>query len=66
MKPAPFFPSQGTSKNKLGRTPPLDALIVDNLEKLFTTTVDKACGNASGDIVERFIKTRASTIFGHP
>ena len=41
-------------------------LIIYYLEKLLATTVDKACGNASGSIVERFIKPRASTIFGHP
>ena len=27
--------------------------------------MDKSCGNTSGDIVERFIKPRVSTIFGH-
>ena len=41
-------------------------MIVDNLETSLTTTVDKACGNTSGDIVERFIKPRSSTLFGHP
>ena len=39
---------------------------MDNLEASLATTVDKARGNASGSIVERFIKPRASTIFGHP
>ena len=28
-------------------------------------TVDKASGDASGDIVKRFIKPRASTMFVH-
>ena len=28
--------------------------------------MDKACGNSNGAIVERFIKPRASPIFGHP
>ena len=39
---------------------------MDNLETSLDTTVDKARGNTSGAIVERFIKTRVSTIFGHP
>ena len=39
---------------------------MDNLEPLLATTVDKDRGNASGAIVERFIKPIASTIFGHP
>ena len=39
---------------------------MDNLETLLATKVDKACGNASGSIVKRLIKPRASTIFGHP
>ena len=46
--------------------PPLDALIIDILETLLATTVDKSRGNTSGAIVERFIKPRVSTIFGHP
>ena len=29
------------------------------------TTVDKARGNASGLFVKRFIKPKASTMFGH-
>ena len=28
--------------------------------------MDKARGKKSGAIVERFIKTRVSTVFGHP
>ena len=39
---------------------------MDNLETLFSTTVDKASGNASGSIMGRFIKTRSSTMFVHP
>ena len=39
---------------------------MDNLETSLATTVDNACGNASGSIVERFIKPRASNIFGYP
>ena len=39
---------------------------MDNLETSLTTTADKAHGNAVRAIVERFIKPRASTIFGHP
>ena len=37
---------------------------MDNLETLLATTLDKARRNASGAIVERFIKPRASTMFG--
>ena len=58
--------SQGTAKRKLVRNPPPDALIMDNLETSLATTVDKYRGNTSGAIVERLIKPRASTIFGHP
>ena len=53
-------------KEKVGKEPLTNALFMNNLEKLLAATLDKASGNASGDIVERFIKTRASTIFGHP
>ena len=38
---------------------------MDNFETPLATTVDKARGNTSGDIVERFIKPRASSIFEH-
>ena len=39
---------------------------MDNLETSLATTVDNVGGNTSGAMVERFIKTRASTIFFHP
>ena len=65
MKPASKYFSQGTAKRKLGRKPPPDALIMDNLETSLATTVNKARGNTSGTIVERFIKSIASTMFGH-
>ena len=39
---------------------------MDNFETSLATTVDKARGNSSGAIVDRFIKHRTSTIFGHP
>ena len=39
---------------------------MDNLETSLATTADKARGNTSGSIVESFIKTRASTMFGNP
>ena len=39
---------------------------MDNLETLLATKVDKAHGNASGSIAEKFMKPRASKIFGHP
>ena len=42
------------------------ALVMDNLETSFATTVDNTRGNASGSIVERFIKPIESTIFVHP
>ena len=38
---------------------------MNNLEILFATTVDKACGNASGSNVERFIKPGESTTLVH-
>ena len=41
------------------KEPPPDALIIDNLGTLLATTVNKARGNASGAIVERFVKLRA-------
>ena len=37
---------------------------MDNLETSLAATVDKARGNSSRAIVNRFIKPRASTIFG--
>ena len=40
-------------------------MIIVNLETSLATTVDKACGNASGAIVKRFIRPRAFTIFFH-
>ena len=39
---------------------------MDNLETSLASTVEKARGNASGDIVASFIKSRASTILIHP
>ena len=41
---------------RLGNKPHPDVLIMDNLETLLATTVDKARDNTSGAIVERFIK----------
>ena len=38
---------------------------MDNLETSLATAVDKACGNTSGSIMERFIKPISSIIFGH-
>ena len=62
----PNFLSHGTVKKNLGRTPPPDALVMDNLETFLATTVDKASGNATGSMLERFIKNRSPTMFGHP
>ena len=39
---------------------------MDNLKTLLVTTVDKYCDNTIGDIVEMFIKPRASKMFVHP
>ena len=51
MNPAPIFSFPGHSKVKVGKELPPDALIVDNLEALLATKVDKVSGNASGSIV---------------
>ena len=40
-----------------------DVLLMDNLEKSVATIVDKVVGNTCGDIVERLIKLRTSTMF---
>ena len=55
----------GNRKEKFGKEPLPDALIMDNLETSLTTTVDKTQGNGSGSILKRFIEPRASTIFDH-
>ena len=59
MNPAPKFVLLVHSKEKVWKETPLDLLIVDNLKIFLTTIVDKARGNTSGAIVERFIKLRA-------
>ena len=51
MKPAPQISPPGQSKEKVGKEPPPDALIMDNSETSLATTVDKARGNTSGSIV---------------
>ena len=56
----------GHIKEKVGKENPPDALIVDNLETYFSTTVDKDSGNTSRSTVERFIKNIESTMFGYP
>ena len=66
MNPVPKFVLPGHSKEKFGKEPPPYVLIMDNLETLLATTVDKARDDARGSIVERFIKPRASEIFDHP
>ena len=67
MKPASKLVPPGHSKDKFGKDhPPPYALIINNLETLLATIVDKACGNKSGAVVEGFIKPRESTMFGHP
>ena len=62
---APKFVLPGNINKQGMKETPLDALIMDNLDTLLVTIVDKACGNASGYIVGIFIKLRESTIFGH-
>ena len=66
MKQAQKTFPPGHIKQKVVKETPTDALIMDNLETLLATTVDKSCGNTSGAIVNMFIKPRASTMFGHP
>ena len=66
MKPEPNFVLPGHIKQKFGKETPPDALIMDNLKTLLSTTMDKDRGKKSGSIVESFIKPRASTMFGHP
>ena len=66
IKPAPKFVFLWHSKEKTDKEVPQDPLIIDNLETSLETKVDKACGNTSGSVVERFIKSRASEMFGHP
>ena len=64
LEPKYFIP--GNSREKVGKETPPDTFIMDNLETLLATTVEKARGNSSGDIVERFNKPRVLTLFGHP
>ena len=59
MKPTPKFVLPGHRKYKFGKDPPPNALILDNLETLLATTVDKAHDNTSVAIVERLVKPRA-------
>ena len=51
MNSAPKFVLPGNSKEKVGKEPPSDSLIIDNLGTSLTTTVDKSRGNISGSIV---------------
>ena len=39
---------------------------MDNLEISLDATLDKDHGKTGGDLVDSFIKTRVSTIFGQP
>ena len=41
-------------------------MIVNNPDTSLSTTVNKAHGNLNRAILERFIKPRSSSIFGHP
>ena len=64
LEPNLFLP--GNIKERVGKNPPSDVLIMNNLETMLSTTADKARGNTSGSIVGRFIKPRASKMSGHP
>ena len=66
MKPAPKTILPRHNKEKIGKNPPPNALIMHNLETSLTTTLNKDSGCSSGSIVESFIKPRASTISDHP
>ena len=66
MKPAPKLVPLGHRKDKVDKETPPDALIMNHLETFLSTTVNKACANTCGSIVEKFIKPRSSTMFGQP
>ena len=66
MNLAPKYFLPGHSKEKVENETPPDALIMDNLETLLKTTVDKVCGNTNGAVVDRFIKSIEPTMFVHP
>ena len=63
---APKLVFSGHSNEKTEKETSPDALIMDNLLTSLATTVDKSHVNTIGSIVERFIKPRASTMFGYP
>ena len=63
---APKYVLMGNSKEKVGKVIPTDVLLMDNLEISLATTVNKYRGNPGGAILERLIKPRPSTMFGHP
>ena len=56
MNPAPKLVPPGYRKEKVVKETPPDALIMDTLETLLVTTVDKDRGNTSGAIMDSFIK----------
>ena len=68
VKPEPTFALPGNNKGEVRKEPPPppDLINMYNLETSLIATVDKTCGNSNGFIVERFIKLRYSTMFGHP
>ena len=61
--PKCFLPRN--SKEKVGKEISLYASLMDKLETSLATTVDNAHGDTGGEIVERYIKPIASTIFDH-
>ena len=62
---APKFVLSGNSKDKVEKLIPPDELLMDNLETSLAAMVDKSHVNTCEAIVDRFIKPRASTMFGH-
>ena len=63
VKPEQTICIPGNNRAKFCQGNPLDALIVDNLEKSLATTVDKYLGNSSGSIVVSLIKIIPSKMF---
>ena len=65
VNPEPALVIPGNNKREGMQWKNPDALIMGNLETSLANTVNKARGNASVAIVERFIKTTESTMFAH-
>ena len=63
VKLTPTLVLPGNNKVKVGQEIPPCVLIMYNLDSILATKVDKDFVNASGSIVERFIKPRVSKMF---